>query len=167
MHQKLMTCEIYSPGRAEREVRKMTEGKKQKVTGKQGAWKIGLGVLALVVVVGFMALLYAKFSAKPVEGSKEITIEVVDNEKKSTVYELKTDAEYLRQAMEEAEGLTFEGEEGQYGLSISIVNGLRADYTLDGAYWSFYVNDEYCNYGVDTQPVTDGDAFKIEYTAAQ
>ncbi|MBQ8232955.1 MAG: DUF4430 domain-containing protein [Lachnospiraceae bacterium] len=145
----------------------MTEGKKQKVTGKQGAWKIGLGVLALVVVVGFMALLYAKFSAKPVEGSKEITIEVVDNEKKSTVYELKTDAEYLRQAMEEAEGLTFEGEEGQYGLSISIVNGLRADYTLDGAYWSFYVNDEYCNYGVDTQPVTDGDAFKIEYTAAQ
>ena len=149
----------------------MTEGqkqeKKQKVTGKQGAWKSGLGVLALVVVVGFMALLYAKFSAKPVEGSKEITIEVVDNEKKSTVYELKTDAEYLRQAMEEAEGLTFEGEEGQYGLSISIVNGLRADYTLDGAYWSFYVNDEYCNYGVDTQPVTDGDAFKIEYTAAQ
>ena len=64
----------------------MTESKKQKVTGKQGAWKIGIGVLALVVVVGLMTLLYAKFSAKPVEGSKDITIEVMDNEKKSTVY---------------------------------------------------------------------------------
>lgn len=145
----------------------MTEAKKQKETGKQGAWKIGLGVLGLVVVVGLMALLYTRFSAKPVSGSKEITIEVVDNEKKSTMYEVKTDAEYLRQAMEEAEGLTFEGEEGPYGLSISIINGIRADYTKDGAYWSFYVNNEYCNYGVDEQPVMDGDAFKIEYTSAQ
>ena len=145
----------------------MTEGKKQKVTGKQGAWKIGLGVLALVVVVGLMALLYAKFSAKPVEGSKDITIEVVDNEKKSTVYELKTDAEYLRQAMEEAEGLTFEGDESEYGLMVNTVNGLTADYTKDKAYWGFYVNGEYCMNGIDTQPVIDGDAFKIEYTSAQ
>lgn len=140
---------------------------KKSVTGKQSVWKLGLCVLALAVVVGLMAFLYARFSAKPVEGSKAITIEVVDKEKKSAMYELKTDAEYLRQAMEEADGLTFEGEEGPYGLSISTINGQRADYTKDGAYWSFYVNNEYCNYGVDAQPVMDGDAFKIEYTPAQ
>ena len=33
-------------------------------------------------------------------------------------------------------------------------------------YWSFYVNDEYCNYGIDSQPVHDGDKFRIEYTVS-
>ena len=133
---------------------------------KQNTLKIIIGVAALVVVVALMGLLYAKFSEKPVEGSKAITIEVVGKEKTSTVYELKTDAEYLRHAMEEAEGLTFEGDESEYGLMVNTVNGDTADYDADGAYWSFYVNGEYCNYGIDTQPVEDGDAFKIEYTVS-
>ena len=145
----------------------MTEAKKQKETGKQGAWKIGLGVLGLVVVVGLMALLYTRFSAKPVAGSKEITIEVVDNEKKSTMYEVKTDAEYLRQAMDEADGLTYGGSESDTGMMVDTINGLRADYTADKAYWSFYINGEYCNFGIDQQPIADGDQFKIEYTAAE
>ena len=98
------------------------------------------------------------------EGSKSITIEVVDKEGESKAYELKTDAEYLRQAMEEAEGLTFSGAESDYGMMVDTVNDLTADYPTDGAYWSFYVNGEYCNYGIDTQPVADGDAFSIVYT---
>ena len=81
---------------------------------------------------------------------------LVYNEK-NTTYELKTDAKYLKEAMDEAEGLEYSGTEGQYGLMIDTVNGVRADYTLDGAYWSFYVNDEYCNYGISEQPIEDGD----------
>lgn len=130
--------------------------------------KVILGSGILVVLIVAMALIWANFREKPVEGSKEITIEVVNSEGESEVYELKTDAEFLVEAMEEAkeQGLTYEGEEGQYGLSISTVNGERADYTLDGAYWSFSVNGEYCNYGVSEQPVEDGDAFEIVYTSA-
>ena len=48
-----------------------------------------------------------------------------------------------------------------------MVNGESAVYDTDGAYWGFFVNDEYCNYGVSEQPVEDGDAFKIEYTKAE
>ena len=44
------------------------------------------------------------------------------------------------------------------------INGVTADYNVDQSYWAFYVNDEYCNYGVDSQPVADGDVFRIEYT---
>ncbi|MEE0967314.1 MAG: DUF4430 domain-containing protein, partial [Bacilli bacterium] len=44
------------------------------------------------------------------------------------------------------------------------VNGVTADYNTDGAYWGFYVNEEYCNYGIDQQPVNDQDAFQIVYT---
>lgn len=114
-----------------------------------------------------MALVYVKFSAKPVEGSKNITITVIDSAQEETVYELKTDAEFLRQAMEEADGLEFGADEGPYGLSVHTVNGERADYNLDGAYWGFNVNGTYCNYGVDSQPVMDGDAFEIVYTLAE
>ena len=126
--------------------------------------KIILGVTALIAVVGVLIGVYSVFGAKGVEGSKNITIEVVNKAEESTVYELGTDAEFLRQAMEEAEGLTFEGEEGPYGLAISSINGEVADFNVDGAYWGFYVNEEYCNYGIDSQPVMDGDAFKIVYT---
>ena len=122
------------------------------------------GLAALVVLISVLAVIFIKFREKPVEGSKSITIEVGDKEGESKAYELKTDAEYLRQAMEEAEGLTFSGAESDYGMMVDTVNDLTADYPTDGAYWSFYVNGEYCNYGIDTQPVADGDAFSIVYT---
>ena len=94
------------------------------------------------------------------EGSKEITIEVIDKAGNSTVYELSTDAEYLRGAMEEAEGLTFTAQDGM----VLAVNGESADFSIDSSYWGFFVNGEYCNYGIDTQPVEDGDVFRIVYT---
>jgi len=133
-------------------------------TEKKGSKKLILGLIGLVVLLVAMVAAYITFSPKPTKGSKEITIEVVNKAKESTVYELQTDAEYLRQAMEEADGLTFEGTESEYGLMISAVNGEVADYSVDGSYWSFYINNEYCNYGIDTQPVTDGDAFQIVYS---
>jgi len=126
---------------------------------------LGVGILA--VLIAAFALIYAAFGAKPTKGSKVITIEVVNSTEESVEYEIQTDAEFLRQAMEEAEGLAFSGIEGDYGLMIDTVNGERADYTLDGAYWSFLINGESCNYGIDSQPINDGDAFAIVYTPAQ
>lgn len=123
-----------------------------------------LGAGILVALIAVFAIVFALFSAKPVEGSKAITIEVVNKAQESTIYELKTDAEYLRQAMDEAKGLTYDGTEGEFGIMISAINGEVADYSVDQSYWGFYVNGEYCNYGIDTQPVYDGDAFQIVYT---
>ena len=131
--------------------------------------KIILGSLILVALIAVMTFLWTNLRDKPVEGSKAITIEVVDDKQESKVYDVKTDAEYLRQAMDEAkkQGLSFEGEEGQYGLNLLVINGVRADYNKDGAYWSILVNEEYGMNGVDTQPVKDGDAYKLVYTKAQ
>lgn len=125
--------------------------------------KIVLGVTGVVVLIAALVAVWMIFGAKPVEGAKEISIEVINSAGESTLYELNTDAEYLRQAMDEAEGLTYGGTEGDYGIMISTVNGEVADYNVNGAYWSFYVNGEYCNYGIETQPVMDGDVFVIEY----
>lgn len=125
-----------------------------------------LAVALVAVLVAALAFIYVAYSEKTVEGMKNISIEVVMADETSTVYEVSTDGDYLIDAMNAAEGLTFEGEEGIYGLSISTVNGVRADYTLDGAYWAFYVDGEYCNYGVSEQPIEDGDEFSIVYTVA-
>ena len=138
----------------------MTENKK---TNK----KVVIGIAALAAAVALLAVVFFVFREKPVEGSKAITIEVVDNGQKSVTYDVKTDAEYLRQAMEEAKGLEFSGTESEYGLMVTTVNGVTADYNVNGAYWSFYVNGDYCKYGIDMQPVLDGDAFSIIYTPAQ
>ena len=126
--------------------------------------KKALAAALLILLAGAMALVYAAFREQATSGSKSITITVVDSAAKETVYSLKTDAQYLQQAMDEAEGLTYVGEQGPYGLMISTVNGERADFNLDGAYWSFNVNGQYCNYGISEQPVEDGDAFSIAYT---
>ena len=123
---------------------------------------LGLGLL--IVLIAVFAVVYGKFSEKPVEGSKKITIEVVNSKEESTMYELQTDAEFLEQAINEAEGLEYVGEEGPYGIQVNSVNGEAAVYEEDAAYWGFFVNGEYCNYGISEQPVNDGDAFQIIYT---
>lgn len=137
----------------------MAEKQEKKQTNKKAL----IGAAALIAVIAVLAVVFFVFREKPVQGQKSITIEVIDNTQSSTVYEVHTDAEYLRQAMEEAKGLEFSGTESEYGLMVETINGVTPDYNVDGAYWSFYVNGAYCNYGIDSQPVEDGDAFVIKY----
>ena len=129
--------------------------------------KVFLGAGLLVVFIAIFIIAYGAFREKPVEGSKTITIEVINQADESKEYEVKTDSEFLRQAMEEAEGLEFSGQESEYGMMVEIVNGESAVFDKDGAYWSFMVNGETCNNGIDTQPVEDGDEFQIVYTEAE
>ena len=131
---------------------------------KRFSLKKALAAAVFALLVAALAFVYVTFREKAVAGSKSVTLEVVSSSAEKTVYPLQTDAEYLSQAMEEAEGLTFTAEEGPYGLSVSSVNGETADFNIDGAYWGFFVNGEYCNYGISQQPVHDGDVFTIAYT---
>lgn len=126
--------------------------------------KIIIGVAAVVVLVAVFLIIFNMFREKPVAGSKAVTLEVMNQESQTTEYQVQTDAEYLIQAMEEADGLTFDGEEGDYGFTLYTINGETHNWNVDGSYWAIYVNGEYGQYGVDTQPVEDGDVFRFEYT---
>ncbi|MBP3218546.1 MAG: DUF4430 domain-containing protein [Lachnospiraceae bacterium] len=126
-----------------------------------------LVLLAALVVVFF--LVYRHFSPRPQAGTKHVSVEVVDAEGASKVYETATDAEFLSGVMDELAASTdfsYEGTDSEYGLMITHVNGLRADYVEDGAYWAIYVNGAYGEYGADSQPVTDGDAYSFVYESA-
>ena len=123
-----------------------------------------LAAALFALLLAALGLVYVRFSEKPVSGSKAVTIEVISSAEKKTVYALRTDAQYLRQAMDECEGLTYSGTEGPYGIMLDTVNGERAVYSENGAYWSVTVTGQYGNYGIDEQPVEDGDAFVIACT---
>lgn len=95
--------------------------------------------------------------------AKSITVEVKDAEGNVTAYTAQTEAEFLYDALQDVPEVTLDGYESDYGYYITTVNGVVADYDADGAYWSLYVNGEYGAYGVDSQPVADGDVYTFAY----
>ncbi len=120
-----------------------------------------IAIAAVVLVAIAMALVYNQFKPKPVEGAKEIGIEVVIPEEETKEFTLHTDAEYLRQALEEAE--LVKGTEKEYGLFISEVNGHVANGT-NQEWWCITKGGEQVNNGVDTIAIADGDQYEITLT---
>lgn len=135
----------------------------RKETKKQNR-KIIIGAAALILTIAALMTVFYVFREKAVKGSKAVTLEVISQEEKSTKYQVQTDAEFLRQVMEEAKDFTFDGEVGAYGFTLYTINGETHNWNEDGSYWAVYVNGEYANYGIDEQPVQDGDTFQFQYT---
>lgn len=126
-----------------------------------------LALAAVCVVMAGLLLCYFRFRPQTAEGTKTITIDVVYEDKTTENFILHTDAQYLEQALEEAEGLTVEGTTtAQFGLMVETVNGVRAVYDKDQAYWSVELEGEPCNYGVSQQPIQDKEHYRLVYTAA-
>ena len=96
-------------------------------------------------------------------GEKTVTL-TVSAKGKDVVFTILTNADNMRDALL-AVGL-IDGEQQGIGYLISHVNGMRADYTLDGAYWGFFQGGEYMMTGVDSTPVAGEEAFELVYTKA-
>ncbi len=125
---------------------------------KNRLW-LALGAMALLAVL-FLGIWW-RYAEKSTTGSKSIVITVTYEDKTQQNYELKTDAEYLKEAAETV--LTLDGEDTQYGYTVYAINEVEANFNDGNAYWALYVNGEYGNYGVDSQPVTDGDTYAFVY----
>ena len=88
-------------------------------------------------------------------------IEVEAEDKKVTLT-VKTNAETLADAL--LENSLIEGEDGQYGIYIKVVNGIRADYDKDKRYWAMYKNGEYLMTGADATPIAHGEHYEFIYS---
>ena len=127
-----------------------------------------LCILALFAGCGNKGPVYVDGTARYTEdttlgkGSKTISVTVKDNEGKAVVFTIKTDAKTVGDAL--LENKVIAGEDGQYGLFVKVVNGLRADYDKDGAYWAFTINGEMAMTGVDQTDITDGGVYELVYT---
>ena len=126
--------------------------------------KIILSVIAAVLVVALLVGGYFITRPETQTGSKTITVTVVHGDGSTKDFTYHTDEEYLG-AVLLAEGLA-EGEEGPYGLYIKVVDGEKAVYEEDNAYWSLYIGEEAALTGADQTPVTDGGIYKLVYTPA-
>ncbi|MBQ6587610.1 MAG: DUF4430 domain-containing protein [Butyrivibrio sp.] len=130
-----------------------------------------IGVAVLVALIAIFAVVFFVNKPQTSKGGKNITIEVTGSNGETADYELSTDAEFLKQAMDELaadnEQFSYSGTDSEYGMMVEYVNDERALYAEDGAYWALYVNGEYGQYGVDSQPVTDGDTYTWTYEKAQ
>ena len=96
--------------------------------------------------------------------SVTITVEIVDQDGVSTEYEITTDTGTLWGALQQ-EGLA-EGDDSEYGVMIHTVCGVRADFTLDGAYWALYKDGEYLMSGAESTPIAEGEHYELVYTLA-
>ena len=122
--------------------------------------KLLAGVLALVLVVAALIGIY--FATRPATSAadKTITATVVANGEEEA-FTIHTDEEYLRGALESI--VLIAGEESEYGLFVTTVNGITAD-DANQEWWCFTKGGESLNTGVDSTPIADGDAFEITLT---
>lgn len=94
------------------------------------------------------------------EGAVSFPLQIVDKEGSEINITVNTDAETVGEAL--LENGIVEGEEGEYGLYITHVNGIAAIYEEDATYWAFYINGEYAMTGVDSTPIVEGDAYALK-----
>lgn len=94
-------------------------------------------------------------------GAKTVKVEVKADDK-SVTFTIRTDKTILGDALTE-HGLV-DGEQGDFGLYVKVVNGIVADYDVDQSYWGFYKNGEYMMSGVDSTEFADGDHYELVYT---
>lgn len=111
---------------------------------------------AAIVLVMALLVVWATFRPGALEGVKEITVNVTHTDESTYTNTFETTAKYLAEALEPY-GL-LEGEESEYGLFVKTVDGEYAD-DAEGAYWMYDANGAMAEYGVDTQPIEDGDVY--------
>ena len=96
-------------------------------------------------------------------GNGKATVMVeVKVEEQSVTFTIKTDKTTLGEALME-HGL-IAGDQGQFGLYVKVVNGITADYDVDGSYWAFNKNGEMMLTGVDMTNIADGEHYELVYT---
>lgn len=96
------------------------------------------------------------------EGELSFDFKVVDAEGNETDFLVSTDEETVGAALLAVDLIA--GENSEFGLYVKTVNGITADYDVDGSYWAFYVNGEYASAGVDSTDIENGAEymFKVE-----
>lgn len=115
-------------------------------------------VCAATVLVAAMLAVWFAWGPKGAAGRKDIGVTVVYADASADEFNLSTDAEFLRQALDEQK--LIEGEASPYGLYVKTVNGLTADDTKE-EWWCFTKDGADVMSGLDSTPIADGDHFEI------
>ena len=117
---------------------------------------ISLIILVLLVAGSYTA--YRFLAPKAMAGDKTITISIDHLQGEDKTLTIKTDADYLRGALEQ-EGLV-EGTDSDFGLYITAIDGETADES-EQQWWGYTKSGEYVETGADQTVIEDGDSFEF------
>ncbi len=95
-------------------------------------------------------------------GAVSFCLTVTDLDGTQKEFVVKTDRKNVADALVEV-GLV-SGEDSEYGLYIKVVNGITADYNVDGSYWSLLVNGEMSMVGASSVSVAEGLRVELKKT---
>ena len=141
-------------------------------------FKISLAVISFVLIAA-MALCMAScgktetpadtsspaqtVTAKEIgTGDTSFKFAVTYDDGKTENYTVKTDKSTVGDALLDA-GL-ISGSDSEYGLMVDTVNGVKADYNTDKAYWAFFINGEYAMTGVSATEIANEAEYSFVYT---
>lgn len=93
-------------------------------------------------------------------GTVSYVFTYTDKDGNTKSFDLSTTCSTVGEALLE-EGL-IEGEDSQYGLYVTTVDGNTLNWDTDGMYWAFYVDGEYATLGVDSTPVEAGVTYEFK-----
>lgn len=121
--------------------------------------KTGIIAAAVLVILIIVALVVWKSTrAEPEAGSKALTLTITHmdgTEKKLTI---KTDAQYLLDALNEK--TLVDGYDSEFGYTITTVDGEFAD-ADKGEWWVFTKGGEWVDTDVSSTVIYDGDGFEF------
>ena len=120
---------------------------------KQKKTTIAVVAVAVVLVIAVLVC-WAAFRPRALEGVKEITVNVTHSDETTNTFTYRTTDQYLGEVLRQ-EGLV-DGEESEYGLYVTTVDG---ETVSDPYAWGIYLGGDWTEYGVDMQPLTDGDTY--------
>ena len=118
--------------------------------------KVLVAVVALAAVAALLLGIWYVSRPQVQEGSKTLVVEIVHADGSAKEFTCHTDEEYLGPVLV-AEGL-IEGEEGPYGLYITVADGETAE---GNQWWCVTRGGQIVETGVDATPVADGDHFEL------
>lgn len=133
---------------------------------KMNSMKKMLCLIGCVVLIAAMALTFTgcggSSSATTTEAGSQVsfTVVVTDPEGTETTFDVSTDKETVGEALLE-EGL-IAGEDSEFGLYVTTVNGVTLDWDKDQMYWAFYIDGEYAQTGVDSTNVAEGTVYSFK-----
>ena len=125
-----------------------------------GQQKTTVIVIAAVIVLAIAALVcWASFRPQALESAKDRTVYVTHTDaEEATKFKIHTTARYLAGALEDNVELICT--ESEYGLFVEAVDGEYANADAN-QYWGYIANDDVTEYGVDAQPIADGDVYSF------
>lgn len=99
------------------------------------------------------------------EGQTSFSFHVTDTDGTVTKFLVKTDKTVVGDALLDC-GLIV-GDASDYGLYVTSVNGITADWDTEKAYWAFYIDGEYAQTGVDATDITPDAVYAFVKTVSE